>query len=111
MTVPDRSPTVPRDRSTDRSRVPHPLGERGRGALAGAAYRSPPSRAVQEKVVRLLATARVHITRVDGGDVDAIVEGDTGTYVVGWRHDRFVCSCPAIGPCAHGRAVAAVVAT
>jgi hypothetical protein len=62
-----------------------------------------------EKANRLLASRRVHIVRVLGEDVDAIVEGDHGTHVVGRRHGRFVCSCPAWGPCSHGRAVGAVV--
>jgi hypothetical protein len=61
------------------------------------------------KAHRLLVSRRVHVVRVDGTDVDAIVEGDTGTYVVGRRRGRFVCSCPSPGPCSHGRAVGAVV--
>jgi hypothetical protein len=61
------------------------------------------------KAVRLLASRRVHIVRVDGPDVDAIVEGDHETYVVGRRRGRFVCTCPSPGPCSHGRAVDAVV--
>jgi hypothetical protein len=48
-----------------------------------------------EKAGRLLATRRVHIVRVDGADVDAVVQGDTGTYVVERRLGRFACSCPA----------------
>jgi uncharacterized Zn finger protein len=58
-----------------------------------------------EKAGRLLATRRVHIVRVDGADVDAVVQGDTGTYVVERRLGRFACSCPSPGPCSHGRAV------
>jgi hypothetical protein len=59
----------------------------------------------QAKAARLLVARRVHILRVDGPDVDAIVEGDTGTYLVGRRRGRFACSCPSPGPCSHGRAV------
>lgn len=62
-----------------------------------------------EKAGRLLATRRVHIVRVDGADVDAVVQGDTGTYVVERRLGRFACSCPSPGPCSHGRAFDAVV--
>jgi hypothetical protein len=109
MTVPHRSPTVPRERSTHRSPVPHPLGERERGALDGVGHRSPPSKAVEAKVERLLIDRRVHIVRVQAGEIDAVVEGDTGTYVVGRRDGRFVCSCPALGPCSHALAVDAVV--
>lgn len=108
-TVPHRSPTVPRERSTDCSPVPHPLGERERGTVSGSGHHSPSSKAVEEKILRLLATRRVHIVRVEGTDVDAIVQGDTGTYVVGRRGGYFVCSCAALGPCSHGRAVALVL--
>jgi hypothetical protein len=61
------------------------------------------------KADRLLTTRRVHFVRVDGPDVDAIVEGDHETYVLGRRRGRLVCSCPSPGPCSHGRAVDAVV--
>jgi hypothetical protein len=64
---------------------------------------------VYTKARRLLVARRVLIVRVDGVDVDAVVEGDTGTYVVGRRRGRFVCSCPSLGPCSHGRAVDSVV--
>jgi hypothetical protein len=61
------------------------------------------------KARRLLVTRRVHVVRVVGADVDAVVEGDHEIYLVGRRHGRFVCSCPSPGPCTHGRAVDAVV--
>jgi hypothetical protein len=61
------------------------------------------------KAGRLLVTRRVHVLRVDGRDVDAVVEGDSGTWIVARRHGRFACTCPALGPCSHARAVDAVV--
>ena len=63
------------------------------------------------KADRLLTSRRVHVLRVLGDDVDALVEGDHGTYIVGRRHGRFVCSCASPGPCSHGRAVDAVLGT
>jgi len=63
------------------------------------------------KAHRLLTSRRVHVLRVLGDEVDALVVGDHGTYVVGRRRGRFVCSCPSPGPCSHGRAVDAVVGT
>jgi hypothetical protein len=61
------------------------------------------------KADRLLTSRRVHVLRVISDEVDAVVRGDHGVYVVARRRGRFVCSCAAIGQCSHGRAVAAVV--
>ena len=69
----------------------------------------PTRETARKKANRLLASRRVHIVRVLGEDVDAIVEGDHGTHIVGRRQGRFACSCPAWGPCSHARAVDAVV--
>jgi hypothetical protein len=76
MSVPDRSPTVPREQSNHRSPVPHPLGERERGTLPGPADRSPPSMAVEAKAARLLVGGSVAIRDVCAGHVLARVNGD-----------------------------------
>jgi uncharacterized Zn finger protein len=61
--------------------------------------------------VRLLAERRVMIADVRPGAVLAYARGDSGELrtvrwdpQVGWS-----CTCPAIGLCAHGHAVASVV--
>jgi uncharacterized Zn finger protein len=60
---------------------------------------------------RLLVQRRVMILRVLPTSVLAMVRGDSGELrEVRWNPRRgFRCSCPAIGACAHGHAVASVV--
>jgi uncharacterized Zn finger protein len=60
---------------------------------------------------RLLAERRVMIHRVSPTSVLAQVRGDSGELrEVRWDPRRGCsCSCPAIGFCAHGHAVASVV--
>lgn len=63
------------------------------------------------RAMRLLAERRVLITRVLPTSVLAYVRGDSGELrTVTWnpRHG-FRCSCPSIGFCSHGHAVASVV--
>jgi uncharacterized Zn finger protein len=70
-----------------------------------------PREGARDRAVRLLAERRVLITRVLPTSVRAFVRGDSGELrEVTWdsRHG-WACSCPAIGLCAHGHAVASVV--
>jgi hypothetical protein len=109
MTVPRAFPTVPREQSTDRSPVPHPLGERERGTFTGTSDRSPPSTGIEAKAERLLVTGCVQIFEADADHAVAAVVGDHGTYLV-WHDGRRVsCSCPATAACSHGVAFARVV--
>jgi hypothetical protein len=65
----------------------------------------PPER-IDGKAARLLVNQRVHVTRVEGANVEATVHGDHGTYETGFDSERgWTCSCPAIGACSHLRAV------
>lgn len=64
------------------------------------------------KVERLLAEGRVHISRMDSWSAEATVEGDTGTYAVrvDTRAGRVVgrCVCPSglfRGRCSHIQAL------
>ena len=63
------------------------------------------------RAVRLLAERRVLIARVLPTSVLAYVRGDSGELrTVNWDPRRgFRCSCPAVGFCSHGHAVASVV--
>jgi uncharacterized Zn finger protein len=58
---------------------------------------------------RLLAAAAVTVVRADSGGVVAFCKGDSGTRLVTYERGAWHCDCPAIGPCSHGLAVAAVV--
>ena len=60
---------------------------------------------VPEKAARLLASGAVHVRRVDGNTVAAVVIGDTGTYEVGFDGERWACSCSAWEGCSHAAAV------
>jgi hypothetical protein len=54
------------------------------------------------KACRYLAEGRLTITRVAGDVVDAVIEGDTGTYQLGRDPGRgWHCSCDAHGCCSH----------
>jgi uncharacterized Zn finger protein len=63
------------------------------------------------KAKRLLAEARVVIVRAGPTGVLALVRGDSGALrEVSWKpQPGFRCSCPSVGPCSHGIAVASVV--
>ena len=63
------------------------------------------------RAVRLLTERRVMIVRVLQTSALAFVRGDSGGLrEVSWDPRRgWRCSCPAIGFCAHGHAVASVV--
>ena len=71
-----------------------------------------PRESARARAMRLLAERRVLITRVLPTSVLAYVRGDSGELrTVTWDPRRgWRCSCPAIGLCAHGHAVASVVA-
>jgi len=61
------------------------------------------------KARRLLTSGRVCVVSVDELLVKAFVEGDSGTYTVVCRWDRWECTCPAYGPvCSHIEAVRTV---
>jgi uncharacterized Zn finger protein len=63
------------------------------------------------RAARMLQERRVMITAVRPAAVEAYVRGDSGELrEVRWdpRHG-WSCTCPAIGLCAHGHAVASVV--
>jgi hypothetical protein len=63
------------------------------------------------KARRLLSEGRVTITRVNGPEVDAIVHGDSGFYLVRHRPGWWSCPCDAIGAlCSHVQAVRLVTA-
>jgi uncharacterized Zn finger protein len=63
------------------------------------------------RAVRFLAERRVMILRVLPTSVLAMVRGDSGELrEVRWDPRRgWQCSCPAVGFCTHGHAVASVV--
>jgi hypothetical protein len=65
----------------------------------------------RSRAVRLLAERRVMVLRVLPTSVLAMVRGDSGELrEVRWDPRRgWSCSCPAVGLCAHGHAVASVV--
>jgi hypothetical protein len=51
---------------------------------------------------RLLVEQRLTVIRVAGDVADAVVQGDTGEYLVGHDPDRgWHCSCPARRNCSH----------
>jgi hypothetical protein len=58
---------------------------------------------IDAKAARLLAAGRIVVTRVLGDTVDAVCQGDTGTYELGHRPGRgWFCSCPVRGDrCSH----------
>lgn len=60
---------------------------------------------------RLLSERRVMVVHASPSSVLAVVRGDSGSLrEVRWDPRRgWSCSCPAIGFCAHGHAVASVV--
>jgi uncharacterized Zn finger protein len=70
-----------------------------------------PRENAKTRAVRLLTERRVMIHRVSTASVLAQVRGDSGELrEVRWDPRRgWSCSCPAIGLCAHGHAVASVV--
>ncbi len=63
------------------------------------------------RAIRFLTERRVMVLHVDTEGVLAHVRGDSGELrEVRWDPRRgWSCSCPAIGLCAHGHAVASVV--
>jgi len=57
---------------------------------------------VAAKARRLLAAGALTVVRLAGDVVDAVIEGDTGTYLLGHDPARgWFCSCPARGRCSH----------
>jgi uncharacterized Zn finger protein len=57
---------------------------------------------IPEKAARLLSSGCVHVQRADGARVAAIVQGDTGRWIVaGDGEGRWACSCPAWKGCSH----------
>lgn len=71
-----------------------------------------PREDARARAARLLTERRVMIVRVLQTSALAFVRGDSGELrEVSWDPRRgWRCSCPAIGFCAHGHAVASVVA-
>jgi hypothetical protein len=111
VTVPHRSPTVPREGSFDRS-PPFPTlkGERERGTDVGtlpARDRSPSSKGMEANARRLLVTGSVAVLEASADHVLARVVGDHGAYTVEYD-DCWHCTCPVFGPCSHAIAVARV---
>ena len=70
-----------------------------------------PRENARARAIRFLAERRVMVLRVDTEGVLAHVRGDSGVIrEVRWEPQRgWTCSCPAIGFCGHGHAVASVV--
>jgi hypothetical protein len=61
--------------------------------------------------MRMLVTGRLRVLRVDSDFIDAECRGDSGeVYNLGWRDQRWSCSCPARTDCSHLKALWAVVA-
>lgn len=61
------------------------------------------------KARRILTEARVSVLNVGAGEILAAVRGDSGEiHRVVYERGRWVCSCPAVGPCSHAQAVALV---
>lgn len=58
------------------------------------------------KARRYLLAGALTVIRLDGDIVDAVIEGDTGTYELGHDPGRgWHCSCPARGRCSHTAAL------
>jgi hypothetical protein len=60
-----------------------------------------PREPLNRKAERLLNDHRLQITRLDGDQVEAVIQGDHGNYRLGHRDGRWTCSCPARIECAH----------
>lgn len=61
---------------------------------------------IPAKAVRLLVTGAVHVRHRDDVRIAAVVDGDTGRWVVVCDPEgRWVCSCPAFRSCSHVEAV------
>jgi hypothetical protein len=57
---------------------------------------------VEEKARRYLAEGRIVVTRVLGDTVDAVCQGETGSWELGHRPGQgWFCSCPVRGRCSH----------
>jgi hypothetical protein len=63
------------------------------------------------KAMRLLIQGRLRVLRVDVDFIAAECRGDSGeVYRLGWRGQRWTCSCPAMTDCSHLAALWAVCA-
>jgi hypothetical protein len=61
---------------------------------------------VPQKAARLLTEGRVHVRHRDEVRIAALVDGDTGRWVVVCDPEgRWACSCPAFRACSHAEAV------
>jgi hypothetical protein len=62
---------------------------------------------VEQKARRYLAEGRIVVTRVLGDTVDAVCQGQEGSYELGYRPGRgWFCSCPVrTDDCCHLRAL------
>ena len=77
------------------------------GALIAKRGREPK----QMKAIRLLVQGRLRVLRVDSEFIAAECRGDSGVvYSLGWRDQRWTCSCPARTDCSHLNALWAVCA-
>lgn len=56
------------------------------------------------KALRLLVMGRVTV-RCASNSIEAVVEGDTGTWKLYREADRWPCTCPSRRPCSHLEAV------
>ena len=64
----------------------------------------------ETKAARYLREARITVTRVADGEVDAIARGDGAIYELGYRRGEWFCPCPARGRCAHLLALGMITA-
>jgi hypothetical protein len=63
------------------------------------------------KGARYLTEGRLRVLQADadGGSVIAECRGDGRVYALGYDERRWFCSCPALGRCAHLKALGRVV--
>lgn len=66
---------------------------------------------VQDKGVRLVTSARLRVTSVQGNEIQATCRGDSGeVYVLGHSDGLWSCACPARTACSHLHALWLVTA-
>jgi hypothetical protein len=59
----------------------------------------------QAKGRRYLAEGRLIVERVDASGIRAICRGMGAVYSLGYENERWYCACPALGLCAHLKAL------
>lgn len=61
------------------------------------------------KARRLLTEGRLTVLHVGPGEVVAACKGDSGAvHRIAYAEGRWLCDCPALGPCSHAMATALV---